>query len=124
MAEREIKNPESKKGTGSWLREHLALTLLIVVVLSLIALVIVWAIWADGSPEWTGFGQYQQEYEVPGGTQVVSIRTKTLWDWLDLLIVPLTTGIVVAISAHWLNNRQKEVGIPLVLEQKKDTGLG
>jgi len=49
--------------------------------------------WAD----WTGFG----EYTSPNADYHPA---KTLWDWLDLLIIP----IVLAIGAWWLNKTERE----------------
>lgn len=45
-----------------------------------------WAIRPDTSPNWTGFGRYDAAIEGP--------RSKTLWDWLDLLLIPLAVGLV------------------------------
>lgn len=49
-----------------------------------------------GWAEWTGFGAYTN----PKGEYV---RAKTLWDWMDLLIVP----IALAIGAWFLNKSEK-----------------
>jgi hypothetical protein len=46
---------------------------------------------------WTGFGDYTK----PAG---VDERGKTLWDWLDLLIIP----IVLAGGVYWLNKQERE----------------
>ncbi len=46
---------------------------------------------------WTGFGPYTKptsEYE----------RGKTLWDWMQLLIIPVVLGI----GAAWFNNRREK----------------
>lgn len=48
------------------------------------------------SQDWTGFGKYQ--------TQIGIERSKTLWDWMDLLIVP----IFLAGGAFLLNNFEKK----------------
>jgi uncharacterized protein YjbI with pentapeptide repeats len=40
----------------------------------------------DTAPFWTGFGKYNEETDGP--------RAKTLWDWLDLLIIPFVIGIL------------------------------
>jgi hypothetical protein len=50
-------------------------------------------------PEWTGLGPYttpklpDQEFHPP----------KTLWDWMQLLIIP----IVLAIGGYWLNRSER-----------------
>ena len=50
-------------------------------------------IWAD----WTGFGDYT-------GSLTKDQRGKNLWDWLQLLIVPL----LLAIGGLWFNAQQNE----------------
>ena len=50
--------------------------------------------WAD----WTGFGEYTDS------TGKYYYRAKTLWDLVELLIVP----IVLAIGAWWLNKSERE----------------
>ena len=42
---------------------------------------------------WTGFG----DYDVPGSDYV---RGKTLWDWLELLIIPVVLAVVAFILQH------------------------
>ena len=60
------------------------------------SLVIYWAITPNSSPSWTGFGGYNQTPNF--------VREKTLWDWLDLLVIPL----FLAISASILSSIQKQ----------------
>jgi uncharacterized protein YjbI with pentapeptide repeats len=48
--------------------------------------------------EWTGFGEYT-------GPVASDQRAKTLWDWMQLLIVPL----ILAVGAVWFNWNQKKV---------------
>lgn len=50
------------------------------------------AIWANDSPFWTGFGAYDET--VP--------RAKTLWDWMELMIIPVT----LALGAYLLDREQ------------------
>jgi hypothetical protein len=47
------------------------------------------------SQSWSGFNGYVSPSEAPQ-------RAKTLWDWLDLLIVPLMLGA----AAYWFNHRR------------------
>jgi hypothetical protein len=47
---------------------------------------------------WTGFADYEPPREL-------YYRGKTLWDWLDLLVVPLA----LALAAVWLTGRQNRV---------------
>lgn len=56
-----------------------------------------WAITPSTSPIWTGFGPYNEEVSGP--------RSKTLWDWLDLLVVPT----FLAVGASILSSIQKQV---------------
>jgi hypothetical protein len=78
-------------------------TLVVLALLALVGvlLIVYWAVWADLSPDWTGFGPYDEEARGP--------RSKTLWDWLDLLIV----GLVIAAGGILLNrsarNRQQAI---------------
>lgn len=63
----------------------LRLILLIIILLCLI-IIAYYAILPNSSPYWTGFGAYDEK--------TVGPRAKTLWDWLDLLIIPTTIGII------------------------------
>ncbi len=56
-----------------------------------------WAIFPSSSPDWTGFGAYFEDHK--------SHRAKTLWDWLDLLIIPL----FLAIAAWLIKTAQEQV---------------
>lgn len=40
----------------------------------------------DFAPDWTGFGPYNEKELGP--------KSKTLWDWLDLLIIPIVLTII------------------------------
>lgn len=52
--------------------------------------------WAYHQP-WTGLDQY-----IPASEK--EQRAKTLWDWMDLLIVPVVLGA----GAYWFNSRRDE----------------
>lgn len=54
-----------------------------------------WAIFPNESPEWTGFGSYLIIEKL--------VREKKLWDWLDLLLVPL----FLAFGAWYLSRSEK-----------------
>jgi uncharacterized protein YjbI with pentapeptide repeats len=60
--------------------------ILIIVFLAAGYFVANWAVRPDVAPIWTGFGKYDEETDGP--------RAKTLWDWMDLLIIPLAVGIL------------------------------
>jgi uncharacterized protein YjbI with pentapeptide repeats len=72
---------------------------------------------------WTGFN----DFVTPGGEFQ---RGKTLWDWLELLIVP----VVLAGGAFWLNTRQSRIeheladrreaaDAELALDRQRETAL-
>jgi uncharacterized membrane protein len=44
-----------------------------------------WAFHPTIAPAWTGFGPYNEQLQGP--------RAKTLWDWLELIIIPLVLAI-------------------------------
>jgi uncharacterized protein YjbI with pentapeptide repeats len=56
-------------------------------------------IYADRFPSWTGFGS-----QVPQNAAQALERGKTLWDWMDLLLVPLGLAFV----AFFLNRIEKQ----------------
>lgn len=55
---------------------------------------------------WTGFGP--STYEKPDGTQELR-PSKTLWDWLELLIVPLVLAIGGLLFTAAQDTRQQEI---------------
>lgn len=59
--------------------------LLIVIILIIIGFIAFYAI-VPNPPEWTGFGEIEVD--------VTKFPAKTLWDWLDLLIIPMAIGII------------------------------
>lgn len=71
--------------------------LLLLIIIIFISIVIgSWAISPYTAPLWTGFGPYNETVDGP--------HAKTLWDWLDLLIVPL----VLSIGVWFLSSTEKE----------------
>jgi uncharacterized protein YjbI with pentapeptide repeats len=87
-----------------WKRKFLALFLILV--MSIAGLVLYWAIWPDSSPEWTGFGAYDKEASGP--------RAKTLWDWMELLLIPL----VLAGGGLFLNRAQRQRELEIAAEER------
>ncbi len=93
------------KTLQNWWREILAIIAIIVLI---VASILIWAgnVWLVTGrwPEWTGFGEYIGPVVLPNQTFQ---RAKTLWDWMQLLIVPA----VIAIGAFLLNEsaRQREM---------------
>ena len=61
---------------------------------------------------WTGFGQYTS-------SQGEIYRAKTLWDWMQLLIVP----IVLAGGALWFNNQERKAQDKLADQRSKQDHL-
>ena len=90
------------------IEKHPLAALSIAAVVIFIMVVIYWAIWADSSPAWTGFGAYDEETAGP--------RAKTLWDWLGLLIVP----VALAVGAYLLNRSQKETELKIAKKAREE----
>src|SRR5258706_2150399 len=66
--------------------------------LPLIAVAVVGVlIWQGYAAEWTGFGQYTGPVVYKSKTFT---RAKTLWDWLQLLVIP----VALAFGVFWLNH--------------------
>ena len=70
-----------------------------------------WAIFPNNSPAWTGFGPYDEE--------ILGSRAKTLWDWLDLLLVP----ILLALGAWLLSQMDKETEETVEADRQKQNLL-
>ena len=83
------------------------LTTLVFVLFIATCIVLYWALFADISPEWTGFGAYDEEVSGP--------RSKTLWDWLELLIVPA----VLALAALLFNRSQKITELKIATDARE-----
>jgi len=104
----EKNTPDSNEKRYEWITRHPLVALLLAAVTVLVMIVVYWAIWADSSPSWTGFGAYDEETAGP--------RAKTLWDWLGLLIVPSA----LAAGAYWLNRSQKETELKIAEKARKE----
>jgi hypothetical protein len=61
---------------------------------------------------WTGFGQR------PGGVPGAD-RAKTLWDWMDLLLVPLVLALSATFFTWATNQREQEIEKRRVEERQK-----
>ncbi len=86
-------------------------TLAFVLVAGSILSVAYWAIRPATAPAWTGFGPYAEAVQGP--------RSKTLWDWLDLLIVPIT----LSLGAWWLDRSEKYADTRRELDRQRQTIL-
>lgn len=89
-------------GVLKWVRDQWQTNPLVLIVVIALVAVTVWAgylrfVKGAGWADWTEFGEYTD----PTG---VYHREKTLWDLLELLIIP----IVLAIGAWWLNKSERE----------------
>ena len=100
----EIK-PQQKRA-----QQMLIVVALIVTAVS-IAVIGYWAIWADISPEWTGFGAYNEEVE--------GVRAKTLWDWMELSLVPIVLAVAGYSFAHIQKQTELEVAEKAREEDRK-----
>ena len=74
---------------------------IVIMLLIGIGLIGYWAVWANSSPAWTGFGAYS---EVAAGP-----RAKTLWDWLGLLIVPLAVAFGATVISYFQKRTELEI---------------
>lgn len=73
------------KNVLNMMKEQKLKTFLWFIVLALLFIIAIWAIWADSSPFWTGFSKRPI---IPNEQP-----TKTLWDWMEMLIVPAVLGV-------------------------------
>jgi len=78
-----------------------------VIVPTIFLVLLIWGIKADNWPKWTGFGKRETvENQEPG---------KTLWDWLDLFVVPLS----LALLGYILQQQQQQRSELISKEQKE-----
>jgi uncharacterized protein YjbI with pentapeptide repeats len=81
------------------------------------------SIWADWFPEWTGVSAYESQTTERTGssatTQTTIVRGKTLWDLMELLIVP----VVLASIAIWFNKRMREAEQKATEERLREEAL-
>lgn len=75
-----------------------------IAIFTAIVVVILIAVGYHSRARWTGFVAYthsksENEEYVPG---------KTLWDWLQLLVIPATLSAAVLLFNTWEGNRQRE----------------
>lgn len=94
---------------GGFLKKHWAVILSVVITVTL-GVWVVYGVYIQGKgwANWTGFTQYETtNISTTSGTTtttITQIPARTLWDWLELLIVPFALGLV----AWWLNKTEKE----------------
>lgn len=63
-------------------------------------------------PDWTGFGDYR-------GSLPIDQRGKTLWDWLELILVPAALAVV----AFWFNRQEKDREKKVQLDRTRESTL-
>ena len=85
---------------GSWLRENKKIVAIVASILVIGIIVIIIGYQFD----WTGFNTYSitAQTNAPKGTTIptnitVTIPSKTLYDWLQLLIVPLAIAVIAVV---------------------------
>jgi uncharacterized protein YjbI with pentapeptide repeats len=77
-----------------------------IAVLPILALILISLVVLGYIPRWskyTGFGEYKSPYSKDQDAQ----RAKTVWDWLQLLIIP----VILAAGALWFNYHQDQANI-------------
>jgi len=101
------------------IRICLCLSVITLVIASVVAI----SFWANWFPEWTGIGAYRLQTTVQTGTstttQTTTVRGKTLWDFLDLMIVP----VVLAGIAIWFNKRMRDTEQRAMEERLQEDAL-
>jgi uncharacterized protein YjbI with pentapeptide repeats len=67
---------------------------------------------------WDWLGVVEYEYD-PDGTPTGVTGTKTIWDWMELLIIP----IVLALGAWWLNTSERRNEREIAEDNRNQTTL-
>jgi uncharacterized protein YjbI with pentapeptide repeats len=100
-------------------RSVLYFLVITVIIMGIVAI----SIWADWFPEWTGISAHEsQTIEQTGSsttTHTTIVRGKTLWDFMELLIVP----VVLAGIAIWFNKRMREAEQKATEERLREEAL-
>ena len=85
--------------------------LILIVLLVLIFRIVLWGISPNRSPSWTGFG----EKELIENHQYA----KTLWDWLELALIPF----ILALSVWYLGKIEKNIDEQRDFEKNQETNI-
>ncbi|HLW41163.1 MAG TPA: hypothetical protein VKY82_02195 [Flavobacterium sp.] len=85
-------NYKAKKISNKQIR-----TISVCILLCGLILIICWAINPKAAPEWTGFSEYN------------TINYRTLWDWLDLIIIPGSIGLFAWIFTSYEKDKNKRI---------------
>jgi uncharacterized protein YjbI with pentapeptide repeats len=103
-------------GKRRWLRP----TLVVLILIALVILLVLVAYSDKEWPEWTGFGRFIDVIENGKGKEAIESQPrKTLWDLLDLLIVPA----ILAGGAYWLDRSGKRREEYVQDQQTQETAL-
>ncbi len=98
MKEKEQSEHSHLKSNGNKLGRNIvvgiAIVILFVTIFNMLGYVFLW--------EWVGVVNYE------------NIKTKTLWDWTELLLVP----IVLAVGVWWLNKSEKEIELKIAEKRR------
>jgi hypothetical protein len=101
---------DNQSNIGRYVR--LALKAIIgILACALLALLLFWATRPELAPSWTGFGSFQGAKDFQ--------RAKTLWDWLQLLLIP----ILIAAGGWWLNNSLKRSDQQVETDRQRQKAL-
>jgi uncharacterized protein YjbI with pentapeptide repeats len=82
---------------------------IILILVALIASVVYLGLTGTTWPAWTGFGDYT-------GPLIKDNRGKTLWDWMELLIIPIVLGF----GALWFNRSERKNDRKIAEERNKN----
>lgn len=88
----------NRKPKEIWLKVVLGIVLVLIITGTVS--IAYWAMLPNRAPMWTGFGPYDEATQGP--------RSKTLWDWLELLIVPTALGVGAVIFQYLENRRERQ----------------
>lgn len=80
-----------------------------------IIFIVLIAIWADLNFNWTGYGYVN----LPLTQEQAFSRHKTIWNWLELLIIPSA----LAVAAVYLNQAERKSEREVAAKQAEDTAL-
>ena len=87
-----------------------ALKISLTILVILIIIGIIWLATMNNPPNWTGFGKSNIDEKIS--------PAKTLWDWLDLLIIPVALGLI-----GWAYSQIEKVKTQNVEEERKQNEI-
>ncbi len=90
-------------GGGVFPEYYIAAPFLVLILLGILRMA-----YTPGWSRWTGFGDY-------GPLALDHKRSKTLWDWLRLLIIPAMLGV----AALWFNSSQDTISHQIAVDQQR-----